>query len=366
MKRKIRTSQNAMLNDAVLMILGLLLSAALLLPPAPWAAEERRTIVDQLGREVSIPREVDRVVVLMHHALIISLELGAQDQIVGVLERWPKYISEGIKKAWPAIDNVATPGDLRTVNVESVLALDPDLVIVTHYAIETVGKQLEAVGVPVVGISLYSAEYLEASVLNPRLEDPDKAYTEGLKEGVLLLGQILGKEERARTLVDHIMENRRLVESRLSDMTREERVTTYMAYPKLYSMGHGKYAMVIMERSGGLNVAAELNGYQKVSMEDVLRWNPEVIFTQDRYRFVAEEIRNDPAWEPVRAVKTDRIHVSPEYVKPWGHPCPESIGLGELWMAKKLHPDRFADIDMQTYVDRFYRTFYGIPYTGGH
>jgi hypothetical protein len=35
-------------------------------------------------------------------------------------------------------------------------------------------------------------------------------------------------------------------------------------------------------------------------------------------------------------------------------------------MAKKLHPDKFKDIDMQVYADRFYRTFYGIPYTGGN
>lgn len=330
------------------------------------AASTQRTIVDQLGRTVTLPAKVERVVVLMHHALIIMMELGAKDQIVGVLERWPKYISPGIKKAWPDLERIATPGDLRTVNVEAVLALKPDVVIVTHYAIETVGKQLEAVGIPVVGISLYKAEYLETSQLNPSLKNPDKAYTEGLKEGVLLLGNILGKTTRAKKLIDHIFNNRQIVEQRLATVKDQERITTYMAYPKMHSMGHGKYAMVIMERAGGLNVAAELKGYKKVNIEDVLAWNPSVIFTQDRYRFVADEIKQSSAWHTVDAVKNGRIYVSPEYVKPWGHPCPESIGLGELWMAKKLHPDKFKDIDLQVYVDRFYRTFYGVPYQGEH
>jgi iron complex transport system substrate-binding protein len=354
--------KNRLISSLIVLILSTMF---LLAPICGWSAG-KRTIVDQLGREVIIPAKVDRVVVLMHNALIMMLELGAQDQIVGVLKRWPQYISAGIKDAWPQLDTVATPGDLRTVNVESVLALNPDLVIVTHYAIETVGKQLEAVGVPVVGISLYKAEYEEASVLNPVLKDPDKAYTEGMKEGILLLGNILDRKERAQKLVAHILENRKLVEDRLAGLRKEDRVTTYMAYPKMYSMGHGKYAMVIMERAGGLNVAAELNGYQKVSMEDALKWNPAVIFTQERYRPVADEIRKADAWQAIDAVKSDRVYVTPEYVKPWGHPCPESIGLGELWMAKKLHPDKFKDIDMQAYADRFYRTFYGIPYTGGN
>ena len=66
----------------------------------------------------------------------------------------------------------------------------------------------------------------------------------------------------------------------------------------------------------------------------------------------------------MRAVRNHKVFITPEYVKPWGHPCPESIGLGELWMAKKLYPDKFADIDIQAYVNDFYQTFYGIPYTG--
>ena len=53
-------------------------------------------------------------------------------------------------------------------------------------------------------------------------------------------------------------------------------------------------------------------------------------------------------------------------MKPWGHPCPESMALGELWMAKKLYPERFKDIDMNKAVQEFYTTFYGVPYKGKH
>ncbi|NOX32223.1 MAG: ABC transporter substrate-binding protein [Deltaproteobacteria bacterium] len=228
------------------------------------------------------------------------------------------------------------------------------------------GKQIEAAGLPVAGLSFYKAGYEKTSVLNPALKDPNKSYTEGMKEGVRLLGDIFGQKDRAEKLLSHIFKNRKLIEDRVGNLTKNQRITTYMAYPKMFTMGTGKYASVIMERAGGLNVAMGLSGYKQVSMEDVLRWDPQVIFTQDRYKFVADEIKGSTAWKSIRAVVDKKVFITPEYVKPWGHPCPESIGLGELWMAKKLYPDKFMDIDMQAYADDFYRTFYGIPYTGNN
>jgi len=349
------------------LILGVVAALMTVLFSCPGfaAAQEKHVVVDQLGRSVTIPAKVDRVVILMHHALDVALELGAQDKIVGILSDWQKYLPAGFSKAWPEITSVATPGDLRTsVNMEELLKLRPDVVIITHYMMEKTGKQIEAAGIPVVGLSFYKAGYEEASVLNPKLKDPNKSYTAGMKEGVRLMGEILGKQDRAEKLLTHIFKNRQLIESRVGKLSKEERITTYMAYPKLFSMGTGKYASVIMERAGGLNVAMDIAGYKQVSMEDVLRWNPQIIFTQDRYKTVADEIRQSPAWQSVQAVKDGKIYVTPEYVKPWGHPCPESIGLGELWMAKKLYPEKFSDISMQAYADDFYRTFYGIPYTG--
>jgi iron complex transport system substrate-binding protein len=79
---------------------------------------------------------------------------------------------------------------------------------------------------------------------------------------------------------------------------------------------------------------------------------------------VVGEIKASPAWAGIAAVKTGQIHLMPQYAKAWGYPTPEAWGLGEMWMAKKLYPEKFADIDMAKEADAYYRHFYRVGYDG--
>jgi iron complex transport system substrate-binding protein len=335
-----------------------------------WAAPlpaDKRVVVDQLGRSVVIPKKVTRVVCLMHHALDITLELQAGDRLVGVMKDWEGLLFPGIKDIYPPITKLPQVGTLTEVNMEELLKLNPDLVIVTHYfPLATINK-IEAAGIPVVAVSLYVADFEQASRLNPKLKDPDKAYTIGMRMGVKLLGEIYGKEDLAKKLNDFVAEKRSIVGDKLLDIPENKRVTCYMANPNLYTYGSGKYVGVIMARAGGINVARDIDGYKAVNMEQIIKWNPAVIFVQDRYADqVYPQVTKDPLWKNIKAVKTNRVYITPEYVKPWGHPCPESMALGELWMAKKLYPKRFQDVDISKIVQEFYKTFYGVPYKGGN
>jgi len=331
-------------------------------PPKP----ETRTVVDQLGKTVTIPKEPKRVVCLQHHTLDIILELQAGDKLVGVINKWQSLVSPTLGDIYPRLKELPTPGDLETVNIEALTKLNPDLVLVTHYMSKNVIEQIEKMGIPVVAISLYKSDYEQASKLNPNLKDPDNAYTEGFKEGVALIGNIMGKEQKAAELVEYALKNREIVKNRLQDIPSDNRVSCYMANPDLYTYGTGKYTGVIIERAGGRNVAEGINGYKQVTIEQIMDWNPQVIFVQDRYENVAEEIKANAAWQEISAVKNGKLYIAPEYAKPWGHPCPESMALGELWLAKKLYPEKFSDIDLQTTVNDFYTRFYGVPYKGKH
>lgn len=251
---------------------GSLLLLALIGSLIALAPAMARTVTDQLNRTVTVPDHVERIVVLQHQTLDILVELGAADRIVGVLRTWQKLIP-GLDKYAPQLTSLPTPGDLSTVNVEEVLKLKPDVVFVTNYAPPAMIDQLAQAGLPVVAISLSKGEGVEALKLNPTFADDDVAYSEGLKIGVRLIGDIVGKRERADQLIDYAFAQRKLVEERVASIPDAERVKLYMANPDMNTYGSGKYTGVIMKRSGGINVAAGVRGATKVSMEDVLAWN---------------------------------------------------------------------------------------------
>ena len=351
--------ETIMKNMCVTRILVVLILLCCLLMATAAAA---RTITDQLGRTVSLPEQINRAVILQHQTLDIVIQLDAADKVVGILEKWQKYLP-GAAKCIENIDNIPTPGGLKSVNMEALLLLNPDIVFVTHYAPKEMISQISNAGIPVVAITLYAAEFEQASKLNPDLKDANKAYNEGLKEGITILAEIFNKQSKGKRLIRFIEDQQEILKTHLGEIPEAERVRSYMARANLHTYGRGKYTSVIMERAGGVNVAAaEVVGFKEVTMEDVLRWNPDVIFIQWRHRSAKEELVNDPAWKVVEAVKNNKVFICPEYVKPWGHPLPESMALGELWMANTLYPEKFKDIDIPSIVQSYYQEFYGIPY----
>lgn len=76
-----------------------------------------------------------------------------------------------------------------------------------------------------------------------------------------------------------------------------------------------------------------------------------------------KEILSDPAWAGIKAVKDKKVYLMPEYAKAWSYPMPEAMAIGELWMAKKLYPEKFADIDMTKAADDYYQRFYRVHWT---
>ena len=325
-----------------------------------WAA---RQVTDQLGRQVTIPDHVNRVVVLQHQTLNLLVQLDAQERVVGILSSWKKQLGEHYIRLAPGLVNLPMPGDLTQVNIESLLKLAPQVVFVANYAPPEMISQIEQAGIPVVAISLRQDSAGEANKINPAMTDEDTAYNEGLKTGIRLIGEVVERQKQAQALIDYTFNARQQVSTRLQTVAPEKRIRVYMANPDLTTYGSGKYTGLMMSHAGAINVAASsIKGFKQVSIENVLEWNPQVIFVQDRYPDEVNKIQNDPAWQAIDAVKNHRVYLMPEYAKAWGYPMPEALAIGELWMAKKLYPERFADVDMQKAADAYYQRFYRMDY----
>ncbi|HIE5768283.1 TPA: ABC transporter substrate-binding protein [Proteus mirabilis] len=324
-----------------------------------------RQIVDQIGRTVTIPDKVERTVVLQHQTLNLLVQLDATDKVIGVMSNWKQQLGDGYAQLAPSLEKTPKVGDLTSFDAESLVKLQPQVVFVTNYAPKEMIDKISALGIPVVAISLRKEVNDDKSTLNPTLQNEEQAYNEGLKEGILLIGDIVNKSENAQALVNDTFKQREQVSQRLQDIPKEQRVRAYMANPDLATYGSGKYTGLMMEHAGAFNVAAStVKGYKQVSLEQVIAWDPEVIFIQDRYPQVVDEIKQDTRWQVISAVKNNRIYLMPEYAKAWGYPMPEAMAIGELWMAKKLYPEKFSDIDIQKAANDWYQKFYRTQYQG--
>ncbi len=340
-----------------------LAAGGLLFAVPAWADH---IVTDQIGRQVHVPDVVNRVVILQHQTLNIAVQLGAMDKVVGVLDEWKKQLGANYVRLAPQLPGLPTPGGLTKVNIEELLKLKPDVVFVTNYAPADMVKQIEDSGLAVVAISLLDVPPEEAVKVNPSVKDEPAAIDAGFASGVRLIADILGERDKGEDMIAVTKKARALVAERLADVPQEKRVAVYMANPDLSTYGHGKYTGLMMERAGARNVANEIAGFKQVTMEDVLKWDPAVIFVQERYPDVVTEIKNTASWQTIDAVKNGRIYLMPEYAKAWGYPMPEAMALGELWMAQKLYPDRFKDIDMQKEADAYYKEFYHTDYRATH
>lgn len=218
-----------------------------------FSAQADRTITDQLGRQVTIPDHVDKVVVLQHQTLNILVQLDAAQDIVGVMSSWKKQLGPEFARFMPTITTLPTPGDLTSVNIESLLAIHPQVVFVANYAPAEMIQQIQNAGIPVVAISLRQDIAGQQNKMNPTMADEEQVYNEGLKQGIRLIADVVGRKTQAETLINYVFTARAKFNAPVAAIPEAQKVRIYMANPDLMTYGSGKYTGLMMQHAGGLN-----------------------------------------------------------------------------------------------------------------
>ncbi len=297
---------------------------------------EWKEIVDMTGSAVKIPRKINRVVDLITYETLIAF--NATDKLVGV----SKYAKTNIlvKTAFPEIEEIPSPGSSFSLNIEDLAALKPDVVFIWPYK-EKIVEEIEALGIPVIKISLYSYE--------------------DIKRLLWLLGAVFDMRERASSLIDDMDTIVHMVQERVSSIPMEERTRVLYLWSKPTKVQGGRGTVNdFINLAGGVNVAAgELadKTYVSVDLETIIKWNPEVIVIWYHARYNESTILDDPLWSPIKAVREHRVYKEP-YYEHWNM----DASLFILWLAQKMYPDKFSDISFVDIADKYYSKWYGVSY----
>jgi iron complex transport system substrate-binding protein len=297
-----------------ILLVSLLVVSILAVPPTATATTTHRSScsfpvskTDATGKKVTLEEKPQRVVTLSPSAAQTMWEIGARDKVVGVTQ-YANYLNGAEKKA-----NVSGTGE-SFVNVETVVSLEPDLVLAPNtVSKETVKKLRDA------GVTVYA--YRSATTIEDVYRD------------TVVTGTLVGDCGGAKKTVSWMKDRIRTVRQTVDGERRPD--VLYLFYG--YTSGNGTFIDQIIRAAGGNNVATEggISGYKQISKEVVVKQDPDWIVRNEQDPAVPDEA----GYQNLTAVRKNRTVVVPiEYMN---QPAPRVV-YAIVTLTKRFHPDAYA------------------------
>ena len=273
------------------------------------------TLTDGLGREVKLNGPAQHVVSLAPSNTEILFAIGAGDQMVGrdALSDFPAEAKN--------LTDIGSTFD--ALNTEQIVSLKPDLMLAAEINTPEQVKQLEDLG-----LTVY---YLK----NPQT-------LEEMYGNLGIVGQLTGHEKEAATLTESLKARVAAVDQKIAPISSRPNVfyeldATDPAKP--YTAGKGTFITQLIERAGGHNIAADIDGYPQLSLEQVVAADPSFIILGDSaYGVTPESIAARPGWENLSAVKNNQVFPFDDNLV--SRPGPRLVDALEQ-LAKLLRPELF-------------------------
>lgn len=304
---------------------------------------EKVTIIDTNGDKVSVPADIDKVICRSGNGTSFMVAMGYGDRLVGtadyvVTNPWADVFYEGMSTL-PTFGWSPSSEEIYAVEADLVMLADPE-----------VAGDLREDGIS----AICYKQYNEKEIL----------------DSVRVLGELFGEdaEKYGEKWIEYYNQTDVVIEEALKDVSEEDKLIVYYIYGQSNkgvgrTSGGGSIDQFWVEEAGGIFSTADLpNDGPKITEEEAIKRNPDVIFIGGIYsRVLEEEILSSPEWSEVPAVKEGRIFNIPIGFTGWDFYGVE-FPLLKLWAAQQMYPECF-DIDMHAVTKEFYKEFYGMDFT---
>jgi iron complex transport system substrate-binding protein len=323
------------------------------------------TITDGFEREVAVPENTEKVVCSGAGCLRYLVYLQGQDYVVGVdsmetkeneIEGRPYVLVNPQLKDYPLIGEGRGKDD-----PEKIIGINPQVIFKTSMIDQSAEPTAaeadtlqEKTGIPVVSLPYGSLK-----------NEDQKAQ---MYSSLRIMGEVVGKEERAEEVIAYIEATMQDLESRTADIPESERKAVYVGGVS----SAGAHGIISTEPAyppflwvNANNVAAGMGAdHADIAKEALVDWDPEYIFIdvgtlQLGNEGAIGELKSDTALTGLSAVSNDKVYgVIPYNFYSTNY---ESVLANAYFVGKVLYPERFEDVDPEAKADEIYTFFLGKP-----
>jgi len=316
--------------------------------------ETVQTVTDLVGRQVEIKTPVHKVVGIGPGALRLITYIDGIDRVAGV-ENIDKKLVDGrtynmiFQEKLAQLPTIGQGGPDSTADAEKLVEVNPDVIFVISLLDKAKADDLQAkTGIPVVVLSYGKLGTFEEDV-----------YT-----SLEIIGKIMGKEDRAKEVVDYIKGIQKDLQDRTKDISEDKKPTVYIgalgfkgAHGIESTQGNYPPFMAVNAK----NVADTLGqkGSIMIEREKLLDWNPDIIFIDEgNFDLVKQDYqKNTDFYKSLKAVKNDNVYG----ILPYNNYTTniDTALVDSYWVGKVLYPEAFKDIDPVEKAKEIYSLFFG-------
>ena len=296
---------------------------------------ETRIITDSMDRNVEIPYSVERIVCVGVGALRYTCYVGGADRVVGVEDYETK---PGMSRLYNYVNfdlfqNLPVTGTNGEPFVEEIINVDPQVIVMSSYASQDPDELSQKTGIPVVVVPGSDTTLDE------------KAYVT-----IRILGELYQLEDRAEDLTAYLKSIQKDLDDRTASIAEDAKPTCYVggvsfkghhgfegteAYYGPFELIHAKNLANTTGQTGAFNI----------DVEQVLSWDPEIIFLDfNGMNLINEDYAAHPDfYNALTAVQEGKVYSQISFRSSASNL--ETALADAYYAACVMYPQQFQDID---------------------
>lgn len=294
-----------------------------------------RIITDSTGRDVEIPSRVESIVCVGVGALRYSCYMDAADLVVGVEDY---EVKEGMSRLYNYVNfdkfkDLPVTGTNGEPNIEEIITAGPQVIVMSSYASADADDLQEKSGIPVVMVP-----------------GSDTTLDDNAYETIRIMGELYGKEDRAQELTAYLKGIQKDLDDRTADIPEEDKPSVYVAGVS-FKGAHGfegteaYYGPFELIHANNLANTTDQTGAFDIDLEQVLTWDPEIIFLDfNGMSLINEDYADNPDYyQNLTAVKEGKVYSQISFRSSASNL--ETALADAYYAACIMYPEQFSDID---------------------